>query len=256
MLTSWSALPGLRELTGGLTPKLAGAMFVALVALTSAVVGYGTLKALQGPPSPSPAAATETESRPNPCASLFTYQCIRADSQDYSSLDDVTAVASFGPAVPEYVPAGYEPVIIRHTRPEGTNRFVQSQSFKDGCPGCDPRLSHDDQVGIYYRNASGQQLAIIQGFPAYLPFHDGAPADQRGTVRIGDREAYWVRGLPGRWDEPQIFLYLEVGRVGSGWEVSPDRSEVIYGSPMSYSITSNGLPLEELVKIAESVKFD
>jgi hypothetical protein len=114
-------------------------------------------------------------------------------------------------------------------------------------------MSHNDQIGVYYRNTSGQQLAIVQGFPAALPAYDQTPEADRGVVMIGEGEAYWVRG-PFRPEEV-ITLYWDVRRVGTGWAKLPDGT-VLTGSPMSYAISSDSLPLEELVKIAESVSFD
>jgi DNA-binding CsgD family transcriptional regulator len=255
-----SLLSSLSTLSGAgsslLLSKAKVAVLGPLLVFALAAGGYGATKAFDGGSGLGPAGGGQGGAAPNPCATLFTYQCVQSESQDFNTLEEAVAVASFEPAVPAYVPEGFEPIAIRHTRPEDFSRFIGSESFKEGCPGCDPRMSHNDQIGIYYRDTSGSQLAIVQGFPAYLPFHESAPEGSSGTVRISDREAYWVRGLPGRWDEPQTALYLDLGRVGTGWEVSPDKSEVLYGSPISYSITSNALSLEELVKIAESVSFE
>lgn len=256
MLSPLSTLSGLREAVPAiLTAKATGALLLPVVVLALAAGGYGVRKASDGGAGRSLGGGQQAKAAVDPCAALFTRQCFSEEAQNFTTIEEATAVASFEPALPTYIPDGFTPVAVRHTRPEGTAAFTRSEAFKQGCPGCDPRLSHNDQIGIYYRNTNGQQLAVVQGFPAYFPLHQSAPEDRRGTVRIGDREAFWVQGLPGRWDERQIALYLEVGRVGSGWARLPDGT-VLTGSPMSYSITSNGLPLEELIKIAESASFD
>jgi DNA-binding CsgD family transcriptional regulator len=252
MLPQMASLSGLRAaLAAASAPKLAFSLVVPLAVFGVAAASFGGILTLKSDAS-APSVAVTRQSVPDSCATLLTYQCLESESQSFTTLQDAAAVASFQPSLPGYIPEGFQPVAIRHTRPEGTTEFVQSESFKLSCPGCDPRMSHNDQIGIYYRAATGRQLAVLQGFPATLLVYDQAPADRKGTVEVGDKTIYWLHGVLGSGE--QITLYWDIGRVGTGWAKEPDGS-VVYGSPMSYSITSNGLELEELLRMAESVSF-
>jgi hypothetical protein len=258
MFPSSTFLAGLRGLAVGLTGSKAVIAGVAAIVAFGLVGAYGVTRLLD---STSAGGIGGSRSAPaDMCAELFTYQCTTKAAQDFTSIEEAIAVASFEPALPAYIPEGYEPVIVRHTRPDFFAEFIKGDGFKEGCPGCDPRMSHNDQIGVYYRDAAGHQLAIIQGFPATLFLYDSKEESHRGKVAIGEYEAFWIRGLPSfagpqPWDEGQFTLYWEIARVGDGWERHPDGT-VLYGSPMSYSISSNSLPLEELIAIAESVRFD
>ncbi len=232
----------------------AGVLVVAFLALGGG--GYSALQLLvHNDPSPSLTAVTRQAA--DPCDALFTYQCIEAESQDFSTIEDATAVASFVPALPSYIPPGFEPVSIRVTRPLGTTEFIQSESYKQGCPGCDPRMAHNDQIGVYFQNQDGARLALVQGFPAYLAVYDNMPEDQRGTVQLGDGTAYWVNGLPGgdSTSLAYVTLYWDLGNVGAGRATLPDGT-TLTGSPTSYSISSNSLSVDELVRIAASISFE
>jgi hypothetical protein len=177
-------------------------------------------------------------------------QCLGSTWLEFSTVEEAVAVASFAPVLPGYLPDGFKPSVIRHTRPD----WFDPDWVRVNCP-CDPRLSHNDQIGIYYRDAAGRQLVIVQGFPGHLPFHEAASPENKGVIQIGDQEAYWMRGLPlqGFGNNSQLHLHWEVGRVGLGWQVSPDRSDIQYGSPLSYSIVTDSLSLEELIAVAESM---
>jgi DNA-binding CsgD family transcriptional regulator len=264
---AWSFLPslplltGIREFVTTLTAsKLAIGALVPLAVVGIAAGGYGALRALDTGESAADL-RVEDGLRPlsNQCVALFTYQCLQSESEDYNTLEEAVANASFQPAMPDYIPDGFQPILIRHTRPEGTEEFIHSESFKEGCPGCDPRLSHNDQIGVYYRDDEGRQLAIVQGSPAYLPLHQSAPEDSYGMVTIGRKEAIWVQGLPipGPDADPnEITLYWDVGRIEVGSDEVLPENDYVVGSPFGYSISTNGLTLDELIKIAESVSFD
>ena len=249
-------------------PLLASAATVtALVVLAG---GYGVSR-LVSDGGAVPSAGQRLSRSSDACKALLTVQCIGSAGRDFSSLDDAGTVASFDPKMPAYIPEGFQPIMVRHSRPE----WFSPEEVRQNCPECDPQMSHNDQIGVYYRDAAGHWLAIVQGFPGALPWDsmspDLRPAGRQGVVAIGDHgEAYWSRSGPSlsrvvdehgnaltpQWEDKQLTLYWTVGRVGDGWEISPDGSTVLYGSPFSFSITSDLLSLQELVTIAESVSFD
>ena len=256
MLPHFTWLATIREAAAAVAvPKIATVLAVPVLIAGAAAAGYGTFHALDSRAGPEPLRVNGAVTS-DACASIVTRQCVN-EGEDFSTLEEAVAMASFEPSLPTYVPDGFEPVSIRHSRPEFFYTAVESGEFEKGCPRCDPRMSHNDQIGVYFRDAKGTQLVVLQGFPAYMPSHGNAPPGKSGTVRVGESEAVWVEGVPvsGRWDEPQLSLYLELGNVGTGWARLPDGS-VMTGSPMSYSITSDDLSLEELVRIAESVSIN
>jgi hypothetical protein len=230
---------------------------VAAAALVVAAGVFGFYRSVGAPESEL--SGTESHNQvevasPVYCARLFTVQCLPLESQYFNTIADAAAIASFEPSLPRYIPGGFALLSVQHSRPQGTSASVQSGQFKLGCPDCNPRFSHNDQIGITYTADDGSVLIIIQGFPAYLPFQNDAPRDRWGVISVGSREAVWVSGWPGNWQSGQTAIYFNLGRTGTGWEHQPP-GVTVSGSPISYSITSDSLSLEELIKVAESVEF-
>lgn len=178
------------------------------------------------------------------------------------------------PLSPNYLagfPPGFDPYLVEHAR------------APLGLAG--DKETHNDWITVHFRNSSGGKLVVAQGFPAIpviaaLPGIDGslnerAPQESKGTVKVGEKLAYWIRGdlwspqdrnlldqiKAGKVPIPALeagglVLAWEVGRFGPGYAISPDRAEVQYGSPMSYGLMSDVLSLDELVRSATSVSFD
>jgi hypothetical protein len=233
---------------------------VAVVAIGGAIVltrpGPTHQTLAGGPPTPAPC-------RPPDCLQT------RLVPQKFGTLEEAAKLASFKPALPAQVPAAfkmYEVSLLRYTPMPAVDQTV-----------------HNDSITAWYRDAAGHSLIISQGFPAMFGFvaspgSDGdlvsrTPQDAKGTVNLsGGGQAYWLRGQPyspssnsqGQSFIPDptlsktggLILAWEVGRFGTGWEVSPDRSQVLTGSPMSYSLASDSLSLSDLVEIANSVTVD
>ena len=117
--------------------------------------------------------------------------------------------------------------------------------------------SHADLVLLRYTDDQGNWLQVGQGFPGFsVAMVSGAPEAFTGTVQVDGVEATWIDGWPGGegW-QPGIrtALYWDAGRMGSGWEVSP-QGTVTTGSPLSVGLSSNVLTLDELVGVAESLQ--
>lgn len=269
LLSPLSMFGGLPERTFSfLTPKVVAAV-VGSIALT----GFA-LATLSDGGNLSPANLLSSSTQPSPTPDPLEGcrpQCFTIVPQRFTTIEEAVAVGSFEPRFPESIPRGFEPYLVEHARP----------SF-------DPPTQkevHNDWITVYYRNSTGGVLIISQGFPAMpamvaFPCTGGclnqkAPQQSKGTIQLGDTEAYWLRGdawsrgdsdLKSKVDAGRVpipdlqtggFLVAwEVGRFGSGWAISPDRSGVEFGSPMSYGIMSDVLSLDELVKIADSVRFD
>jgi hypothetical protein len=171
-----------------------------------------------------------------------------------ASIEEASALASFEVVLPAAIPAGFTLRSIEYARPPF------------GGPNA-PKV-HNDWVTARYMNAEGRSLVVSQGFPALLSgLYDIAPENQRGTVSIGTHSGTWVTGMPGpgapvarngrqvppTWEAGGgVIVAWIVDRVGDAWERKPS-GEVAVGSPLSYSIASNALSLDELVTIAASV---
>lgn len=184
---------------------------------------------------------------------------IQVVPQQYQTLQQAADVASFQPRLPTYIPAGYALSLIEHLR------------FPTNPPG---RTDvHNDSITVTYRDSEGHRLLVSQGFPArpgvgiYLSARD----DRKGVVNIAGRDVYWVQldimtaslalngpsvfvGVP-QLHEGGLLLAWDARRYGPGWELSPDRTQITYGSPFDYGIASDTLSLDELTRIALSVPF-
>lgn len=266
----WSIIPAFLSLHAGKTSTLLfvglkGAAALGFIALAGIAVALSDNALSQLPDSSAGARPT-----PDPLE-WCRPQCVTVVPQRFTTLQEAASLASFEPRLPSWVPPGFEPYLVEYARAP-----LGSVGDKE---------THNDWITVYFRNPSGGMLVVAQGFPASpvvvaLPgvegdLNDRAPQASKGTVKAGEKLAYWLRGDPwsprdrdlldqvkaGKVPIPDLqagglVLAWEVGRFGAGYAVSPDRTEVQYGSPMSYGLMSDVLSLDELVKIAASVSFD
>jgi DNA-binding CsgD family transcriptional regulator len=242
-----------------LTPKLVAALIGTVAVVGLGMAGVATIRSEPGTVAPSTEAVASAT--PLPCAP----HCVSDTIQHFTTLEEAAAVASFQPRLPTVIPTGFHPVLIEHGR---VNFDPPSR-----------REVHNDWITVTYRDASGGTLVISQGFPARpafgLTLMPGAgilqqvPAERQGVVAVGQWTAHWLQGLPWVAGAPVdplrslpglehggYVIAWEVGRVGPGWAISPDRQEVVTGSPFSYSLLSDVLSLGDQVAITESVRFE
>jgi DNA-binding CsgD family transcriptional regulator len=267
MLSPISIFHGVQERALSLlTPKVV-AVLVGSIALTGVALATLSDRGSLGLANLASSSA-KPSSTPDPLEWCRPH-CDPLAPRRFTTLEEAASVASFEPKLPLSLPPGFEPYLVEHTR------------LPTNPPG--RKEVHNDWITVYYRNSAGGVLIISQGFPA-MPaivafpgpgLNQKAPQNSKGTVQLGDEVAYWLRGdawsrrdsdLKSKVDAGTVpipaleaggFLVAwEVGRFGSGWAISPDRSGVEFGSPMSYGIMSDVLSLGELVRIAESVSFD
>ncbi len=259
----WILLPVFRShkhglLTAGLTLKLAlglaAASAVAIV-MVAFVGGYGSATD-DAPPAASQPSPTPDFPCPRPGES-----CVRILHIGLASWDEAASFAAAPLLEPTYIPTGYE-------------RDKLTYSYSD---------SPTDQVGLLTSIVSsrligpeGEDLLVNQGYGPSLG-NDAftlAPDQFRGTIVVNGTELMWVRGNPlweeradgwhatEEWDLDSLNLYtLTWQEPKTGpivWEKSPD-GEVTYrrsGDAVGYLIYATGLPLEELLKVAESMLQD
>ena len=161
---------------------------------------------------------------------------------EYLSMEGAAEAATFPLLTPGIVPEGFALESVEH--------HWASELAKE-------HQSHADWVLLRYTDDQGNWLQVGQGFPGfYVAMVSGAPEAFTGTVQVDGVEATWIDGWPGGegW-QPAIrtALYWDAGRMGSGWEVSP-QGTVTTGSPLSVGLSSNVLTLDELVGVAESLQ--
>ncbi|HLF70850.1 MAG TPA: LuxR C-terminal-related transcriptional regulator [Dehalococcoidia bacterium] len=250
----FALLPALGQpLSVSITWKLVFAIVVVPVAVAG--IAFAGERALDG----SSSGGASASSTPDPYCPVPN--CIRIQPQRLTTVQEAATLASFNPSVPDYVPAGFHRYAVTFYR------------FAD--PPIDKSV-HNDWIDIFYKDASGHILHVSQGFPAFPPvyadldLYKAAAPDKHGVLSIAGRTGYWLSApnwfvlatsgndLPvgvDRFSEGTLVGW-EVGRFGTGWELSPDRSSLYSGSPFTVSIGSDSLPLEELTKVAESMRFD
>jgi hypothetical protein len=165
---------------------------------------------------------------------------------------------SFEPRLPAYVSAGFQRRELTYARPD----------FPSGTEGS------YDMLYATYLSSSGGRLSVIQGWydVAPLGWYGAAPDGMKGSLPLGGGEAYWVKGGPkpvsgldadGRpiipgWDDGGYILFWSAGIIDCvAWERSPDGElSTGLGPELSYAVVSDSLPLEELVRVAESMVSD
>jgi hypothetical protein len=145
------------------------------------------------------------------------------------------------------LPDGFEPHIVL-----ATDRDLSTSH------AANPQAVHNDWITVVYRNAAGEELLISQGFPArpealWFAGLDGAEV---GRSQVNDHEASWARNRfelkPADRGVYRSIVTLFIGRFGTGWG---EEGSSFSGSPMTYTIASNSLAVQDLVTIAESVAF-
>ena len=199
---------------------------------------------------------------PTPSICIGVPGCRAIIPVQFPTLEKAAEGASCHPKLPENVPDGFEVYsveFIRHADPPIS------------------KIIHNDWITVRYRNAAGNSLIVSQGFPA-LPCIGGFPSsegpyelarlDEKGVVTVHGKTGYWLRGASWQSVEPEfqsdiaripdlpsggLMLAWEVGRFAQGTKISPVPNEASSGSPFSYCVMSDSLPLAELIKIAASV---
>ena len=253
----WAGVPllaGLRLpslLAGGIASKYVVAATVPLIAiaLTAGAWASGVTDGGENDATSRLAASpTADPSCPAP-------KCFRLEPERLTTLQDVIDRASFVPLTVHAMPAGFEQQEILYWRYPAT-----------GSEAPDPKAVHNDWVTMIYRNSDGKTLAISQGFGvvAGLGMCNAAdkgisPWPKPGIATIQARQACWMEDVPfnliaDRLPNSGLMLAFQIGRFGTGWAISPEGS-YFSGSPMSMSFISDGLNLEQLTAIAESVKL-
>lgn len=166
----------------------------------------------------------------------------RLEQPEPTTLEVVREEATFQVQVPAFIPEGFHLESVEHWWGNETAREMRS---------------HADWVLLRYADADGNWLAVSQGFGGYIAgFASGVPEDAtKGEVEVNGTPVVWIDGNPmNQWEPgPMLTLTWPAGRVGDGWEVLPS-GETLYGSPLQVGISSNVLPLEQLVQVAESLE--
>jgi hypothetical protein len=180
---------------------------------------------------------------------------------ELASWDEAADIAQARLLEPTYLPADFE-------------RDHLTYSYSD---------PPTERVGVYtsvvsadFVDASGVRLIVNQGFGISLQnyAYHMAPEEYRGSLVVNGTSLYWVNGNPvweqradgghatDEWALDSLDNYVltwEEPRTGPiAWEKSPD-GDVTYhrtGNAAGYLIYSTGLPLEELIKVAESMLRD
>lgn len=149
------------------------------------------------------------------------------------SLAAARAAVSFPLLIPAAVPSGFALDTIEH--------FVNTG----------PQTPQLERLRVQYRSSDGRYLLSEQGQPMTLDegAYRFAPTDQKGTVTVQGQPAVWVRGQArmNSQGQPQ----WEPGPLALRW-----RTEFVgtAGNYLGYALESDGLTLEELVAIANSVR--
>jgi Bacterial regulatory proteins, luxR family len=241
----------------GLTLKLAiGTVAVSPVAAIAFAVGAsgsGTDDAALAASQPSP---TPDFPCPRPGES-----CFRILHVELASWDEAASYATAPLLEPKYVPGGYE-----------RDRLTYSYSY----PVIERRGVYTSLISADFVDPDGHDLIVNQGFGPSLEdsgYHL-APDEYRGSLVVNGAKLHWTNGnsiweerpdgwhATDEWDVESLSNYTltwEEPRTGPiVWERSPD-GKVTYsrgGDAVGYLIYATGLPLEELIKIAESMLQD
>jgi DNA-binding CsgD family transcriptional regulator len=246
-------------LSAGLPFKLIGLVVIAAgVAIATAFLdrepGSGSQTLLTGP-VPTPTIESPCPTPPDPDG-LVT--CVRILHVELASWDEASALGAGDILEPAYVPPGFE---------RDRLIFSYSDSFADS-PGLNTAV-----VSATFIRDDGSELLINQGLgPSLLNYaYDLAPEEYRGSTTVGSTEVRWVNGNPiweqrndvdhatDQWDFDSLSRYTltwEEPKTGPiAWEKSPEGDMTYHrtGQAAGYLIHSNGLPLEELIKVAESM---
>jgi hypothetical protein len=222
------------------------------------VGGLGVAVATDLVPAPGGLLSSAPLATPTPDICAGQIDCHPIVPKKFATLEEATALASFVPRLPSRIPEGYQQYSVFQCRIDDTGNQAE-----------DKLAVHNDFITVVYRDRAGHTLMVSQGFPAlpnfgvYLTSEDsGHFFGNHGTVNLSDGAmAYWIQDMPFGFIgfNPPVYglmLSWEVGRYGTGWELSTDRTKVSFGSPMSYTLLADGLSLDQLVDMAESVSFD
>jgi DNA-binding CsgD family transcriptional regulator len=197
---------------------------------------------------------------PEPCPTVEGQQgpgvCYRVAKQQLSSWSEASSIVPFPVREPAYIPAGYRHESLLFAYPAGAS---------------DQRVLRSSTLFAKYI-AGERQLLVNQGYSVGASFaYVAAPEPYRGTVEIAGIIVSWVNGHTvweerngagyptDRWDESTLgdfTVFWEEPRTGPiAWEKAPGGTVTYHrsGMPVGTLIYGPGLPLEELLKVAESM---
>ena len=216
-------------------------------------------------PEPTP---TPAES---PCAQVKVPCQVRHDVRtQVASVEEAATLSTFPPRLPTTVPDGFDEVTMIHVRPDFfTVYYPDGRTERNDDPfRADP---FHDSLGTTYRSQAGSYLSVDQGY-SIIPWawYEMAPDSMKGSLELAGKELQWVRGSPkpteeadlqnpgradsGGWVEGALTLYWTMGSVElDAWEKLPGGEAQRSSRSFEYMISSDALPLDELIKIAESV---
>jgi hypothetical protein len=235
------------------SPKLAATLLVGLLAVGS----LGVLAASSGVSDLRQLVFNAPTAIPTPYLCPGSANCHLLIPKKFTTLEEATRVASFVPLLPSNIPEGYEAYSVLQWRVDDS-----------GGQAADKLAVHNDWIAVLYRDKAGHNLMVSQGFPAmpdlgaYLAGEEsGQFFGEHGTLTLSNGGlAYWIEDMPFGFAGPGpmygLMLSWEVGRYGTGWELSPDRATVSYGSPMSYTIVGDDLSLDQITAMANSVPLN
>jgi hypothetical protein len=117
---------------------------------------------------------------------------------------------------------------------------------------------HADWVLLRFSDQAGNWLVITQGFGGEVSGFVASmfqEARSKGVVEIRGIPARWVDTTPFNQGHPakMIAVSWEVGRFGQGFARTPS-GDIVAGSPLEIGLASNVLSLENLQRIAESLR--
>jgi DNA-binding CsgD family transcriptional regulator len=256
-----------------LTPKVAAATLGGIITggLMAVVLISGGGEAGVGPAAVLAVPDATATPLPEPCAGRQV--CFRHHKLFFASLEAAAEHTSFTPLLPEYMPAGYERRSLGYAWP-GDIEPGAEHGFESKGPN-----SPFEVLYAEYVNATGDVLHVNQGYSVGRGgSYDDAPDHLRGKVTEGGRVIYWYKGH-GQWEYKANGLGVQEGRPveggweetsdvtayweqtgpskGTAWEIAPGGTKRVFearGRPFEYVIISDSLPVEELLKVARSVR--
>jgi hypothetical protein len=166
--------------------------------------------------------------------SMTNTQVLKSEVVRASSWDELKGLADFDPLQPAVVPAGTEVDYLAFTY------------FP--FPGTALPTTRNGIFVAQYRLPEGY-LRIEYGWGMGLPSED-IPSDvPHGQVRAGKYEATWVRGRGLGGVGPPTGGKSDASYLRLAWRPDPSGA-----SGSGWKITTDSLTLEELVKVAESMR--
>jgi DNA-binding CsgD family transcriptional regulator len=268
---SWPAmlrLPGLGLGNSQLIAGVLGLVLVGGLATGGWIAGAGTRDAVgeAAAQAPSP---TLTPEMPDVCRQVGGCMVSNDIRTEVASLDEAAALTSFVPHLPTYIPEEFTSRKLIYSEPGPLYSYEKDGTWKE----VEGKSGAGDELWATYGTSDGRSLIVVQGFEAApTSWYEAAPDDMKGVVELEGKELQWIKGGPKPveqwepneyggvrpvdegWDNGGYNLYwlIESQKTGT-WEISPDGERHDVAAGLYYAISSESLPLDELVKIAASV---